>query len=407
MKKCCLFLVLCLPVAAFAQSNYKPGYVVSLNGDTIKGAVDYKEWEKNPKQIMLKSNAGTMQYTAQNAKAFAVTGLEYYETHTVSVSTDVVDINRFAARSDSDFVKDTVFLKVLATGKHLKLYSYTDALKPRYYLAETGTGAPPEELAYHLSFRSDNTSDILFVRRYRTQLQFEAEKFQVANLDNLIGRAAYGPDDLITLVSKINGEAYQQMVSQSQFGTRWFAGAGGSYSDLVFRGNIVTQDSYSVFPKISLGIDFLPNRVTQQLSLRIEAVFTGDQHTFKDSYHQTSLVFHQYTVALAPQVYYNFYNGENVKVFAGGGLLLNFSTYPNSYSVVTEGINPMPVEIHNYPDYHTLWESFILKAGVIVNKHIEIYGAYVPVTTLTNNYENLIGTITSYQAGVNFLFGAK
>jgi len=408
MKKCYLFLVLLLPVAALAQTNYKPGYVVGLKGDTIKGSIDYREWGKNPKQVTIKSNAGAVQqFTAHNAKAFAVTNLEYYETDIVSVSTDVVDINRFAARSDSDFVKDTVFLKVLARGKNLTLYSYTDGLKPRYYFAETGAGTSPEELAYHLSFRSNSTSDIQYVRRYRTQLQFEAEKFHVAGLDNLIGRAMYESDDLVRIVSKINGEAYQQMVSQSQFGARWFVGAGGSYNGMNFKGVISFGNAYSLLPSFSVGLDLLPNKDTQQLFFRVELSGTSANHEFQNTSTGQEVKITQNTASFTPQAYYSFYNGQKLKVFAGGGLAVNVSTYPIHYYGAITSTPPTAKQNTAVPDYHTVWESFILKGGVILNKKVELYAAYSPSSTLTNNYGDFSGSVVIYQAGVNFLFGAK
>jgi hypothetical protein len=39
---------LLLPVLASAQSNYKAGYVINLKGDTLKGFINYKEWNQNP-----------------------------------------------------------------------------------------------------------------------------------------------------------------------------------------------------------------------------------------------------------------------------------------------------------------------------------------------------------------------
>jgi len=49
-----LLLLLLFPFFASAQSNYKPGYVVTLPDDTIHGFIDYKEWDKNPEKISFK-----------------------------------------------------------------------------------------------------------------------------------------------------------------------------------------------------------------------------------------------------------------------------------------------------------------------------------------------------------------
>ena len=399
-----LLIILLLPVLVSAQSNYKPGYVVDLKGDTLKGLVDYREWEKNPARISFKNSAGNVQeFTDQSARAFAVNGLEYYEQHMVSVSTDPVDLGKLMPKSDSNFVTKTVFLKLLVRGKYASLYYYGDDVKPRFYFSETGDNHQPEELAYHVYYDADNA--VKNTTRYRIQLQYEAQKNNVAGLEGLIGQARYDVDDLTRIVSKINGGTGQQMVSQSLFGTRWFAGAGVNYNDMLFTGSIAYGDAYSLFPKASVGLDILPNKSTQSFFLRVEAAFTGDSHDFKDK--ETELKVNQLTASVILQAYYNFYNSEKLKIFAGGGIAVNFSTYPTHYYIADEGIDLTLTKNTGYPDYHPLWESIIFKAGVILNKKIEIYAGYSPATTLTNNYSDLAGDVVSYQVGINYLFGAK
>ncbi|MGZ3814058.1 MAG: hypothetical protein ACXVJN_20060, partial [Mucilaginibacter sp.] len=64
-----------LPLISVAQSNYKPGYVVTLKGDTIHGFINYREWNKNPRQIAFKNDINGRkgeEFTIKNAKAFAI-----------------------------------------------------------------------------------------------------------------------------------------------------------------------------------------------------------------------------------------------------------------------------------------------------------------------------------------------
>jgi len=57
MKYFYLFaFLISVSLSSLAQSNYKPGYVVDLRNDTLKGFIDYKEWENNPKTFTFKSN---------------------------------------------------------------------------------------------------------------------------------------------------------------------------------------------------------------------------------------------------------------------------------------------------------------------------------------------------------------
>jgi len=403
-----LLAVILLPAFASAQSNYKPGYVVNLKGDTLKGYINYREWEKNPAQVSFKNNSGNVQeFNTRNALAFAVAGLEYFERNIVVISEDQVELDKLGGKIDSNYRTDTVFLHVLTKGKHLALYSYRDDIKIRFYLAETGQ-LQPQELEFHVYYNAEN-ANVNYVSRYRTQLQYAAQKNGADDIgmQSAISRARYDGDELIKIVMKINGDSGTQFASKNLLGTRWFAGLGASYNDMSFSGDIEFPGSYQFSPRASFGIDFLTNKITQRLFLRAELSFTADQHDFKNSYQQSELKFNQYTASITPQAYYNFYSSEKINIFAGGGVSVNFSTYPNHYYVALGGIDATPIKQLNFPDYHTLWESIILKAGVVLNKKIEIYAGYSPPTTLTDNYTSFTGEVVSYQFGLNYLFGVK
>jgi hypothetical protein len=83
-----LFAAFLMPVISIAQSNYKPGYVVTLKGDTLTGLIDYREWNNNPKNIRFKNSHDNVpvNYSTGDSHAFAVTGREYFERFVLPVS---------------------------------------------------------------------------------------------------------------------------------------------------------------------------------------------------------------------------------------------------------------------------------------------------------------------------------
>jgi hypothetical protein len=51
MRKIILFAIFAISAAiAMAQTNPKPGYVITNNGDTIKGIIDFRTNEKLSRQ---------------------------------------------------------------------------------------------------------------------------------------------------------------------------------------------------------------------------------------------------------------------------------------------------------------------------------------------------------------------
>ena len=49
-----LLVFFALPLYTVAQSNFQPGLIVNSKGDTIHGAIDFREWENSPKTILFK-----------------------------------------------------------------------------------------------------------------------------------------------------------------------------------------------------------------------------------------------------------------------------------------------------------------------------------------------------------------
>src|SRR5579863_3363614 len=100
-------LVLCIllfPVWASAQSNYKAGYIVDLKGDTVKGLIDYREWDKNPVEVRFKTKADNTEpekISPTSVLAFGVTGLEYYESYNLRISRGQTDVAKLSIDVDT------------------------------------------------------------------------------------------------------------------------------------------------------------------------------------------------------------------------------------------------------------------------------------------------------------------
>ena len=80
MRKCLLlFFSVLLFEVAFSQENYLSGYVLTLNGDTLKGYVDYRGWEKNKGVVLFKKELSDSKivYAPLEIKGFGVNGENY------------------------------------------------------------------------------------------------------------------------------------------------------------------------------------------------------------------------------------------------------------------------------------------------------------------------------------------
>jgi hypothetical protein len=115
-----------LPLITFAQSNYKPGYVVTLKGDTLRGFIDYREWNTNPTSINFKAAIADIKsrtFTPEDVSFFDINGMETYRRYAGPISMDATDKDHLSASLDTSFRQETVFFRVLQKGNNLALYS--------------------------------------------------------------------------------------------------------------------------------------------------------------------------------------------------------------------------------------------------------------------------------------------
>lgn len=418
-----IIIALICPFTLLAQSNYKPGYVVNMKGDTLRGFINYKEWSKNPEQFSFKSSlddAEAKEFDITNAKAFAVDSFEYYERHTVKISMDSLDMNA-ANNHPTDTLPKNVFLHIISKGQHLALYRYTDRLKRRFYISETNNSQEPEELGFHARFDRQELTAMVYIRRYRTQLLYLAQQYQPGNnrLRSTVSNADYNEDELTDIVSKINGSSDARYINKGSSGIRWFAGVSANHYSLKYTGVIPLADASAsgrFTPKLDGGIDFFPFKAVQRFYIRVELGIDYHQYDYnhREPYSTPTgatidLHVKQFNTSLTPQLIYNLYNAAQLKVFVDIGIAITNSNY-GSYRLITSyDSEAFPSNVQEkYPEFNFLWMTFPLKAGVAIGKRFELYACYVPKAPISDGkYTRFQGNLTSYSAGVNFYFGGK
>jgi hypothetical protein len=104
-----LLLLLC-SCMAFAQSQFRSGYIVTLTGDTLSGFVDYKESRASNKFCSFKQNEGgnPQQFGIDDIRAYGFRNDKAYEAKSIQ-------------KKDEERVK--AFVEVLVKGR-LNLYFY-------------------------------------------------------------------------------------------------------------------------------------------------------------------------------------------------------------------------------------------------------------------------------------------
>jgi hypothetical protein len=391
MKLLYIFLLLTfLPTAIFAQSNYHEGYVLKNDGDTLKGYIDYREWAQNPKSIDFKINKGDNQllkFTPQTIKEFQITGMETYISYTGKISMDGTRFLDLSVGLDTTKQQSSIFLKQLATGDHAMLFYHNDKKKDRFFIAEKNES--PVELKYYQYYI--NERDIKEISVYRGQLILYINKFNAGNkgLMNEVARARYTQTDLEHLVDEINGvDKASNNAKTKKSSNRFFIGAGVNYTQTLYHNiNFATvPTSSTISPKIDLGYDVFVNPNVQKFILRADFSLSyisprlilpasANSHT-NDIYK-----FNQYTASIVPQVLFNFYNKDNLKVYIDAGVSFNLSGYSKTKIIDpntgTQDPTQQPYDLEPY------WANFPLQVGVMLNKKMEFSFTYTGIASYT------------------------
>jgi len=210
-----LALLALSPFLLFAQSNFQPGVVVNFKGDTLRGFIDYREWENNPETILFKQDASANPVTLSpgDIRYFSaqVGHLAEFVSYSGPVSADNTNtaINKMGIGRDTNYKRQTVFLKVLQEGKNMIIFSYTDALKTRFFLANA-LNAPPTELVYRVYWnkvQDDGLSKTVYEQDFKGQLYDAAVKLGMMTpaLKKKIKDADYKEEDIQNIAGIING----------------------------------------------------------------------------------------------------------------------------------------------------------------------------------------------------------
>jgi hypothetical protein len=408
MKIFYLLLFTALPSIVFAQSNYHEGYVLKNNGDTLKGFINYREWERSPKKIDFKLTISSGKATAYDAtaiKGFGIYGTERYISFIGTVTMAPNDFPNLSTGLDTTKQVDTLFLRQVTTGKYLTLYANKDDVKSRFFVV--GPGGAPVELIYYTYYNEDNK--IASTAQFKGQLFIYVNKTQPGNrrLFNEINTLSYNYADMEKVVDDINGISYSNGLN-----SRFFLGIAlnmtNAEENLANYDNYIPKKSKTLAPKISWGMDFFNNPQVQHLIFRVEvsASYANPRYSYTSPSYNLLYEYNQYTASVTPQILLNLYNKDNFKIYIDGGWAFNFSTYSNnkSFGRYDDPTLGTTTPVNDPYKLEAFWSNFPVQAGVVLNKRWEVFATYIHGAAYTK-YTELYASNQSINLGVKWLMG--
>jgi hypothetical protein len=188
----------------YSQENYLPGSILNLSGDTLKGFIDYRNWENNPMKISFRESVSSpvIIYSPNTISGFLVHN-ELYISAVVEAEISPTQFEELKVDPNIRIRKDTAFLQVMFHGTK-NLYYYSDKNgKQNYYLKQW----PDFELLVYKKYlkqemKSSGTSSTI-------NLIQENKRF--------IGQLALYFQDCPSLQPQINAATYSQKSLEDLF----------------------------------------------------------------------------------------------------------------------------------------------------------------------------------------------
>lgn len=408
-----LFLlgVLITPLFCSAQYNFFKGYVITNAGDTLRGYVQGKESNANPTSVKFKPavDGKVAQYSVKDLRAFSVADKEKYERYLVDISLDKVALEELSIGIDTSFVQKEVFLKVLQVGEKVNLYQYEDDLKTRFYIKENGVSTPVE-LKRHRYLDPKNPSNLVDGLEFRGVLYNLFAKYDLLkNNDQGAFKIAYDESAISNLISLLNEKEDLPKSPYAKYS--FFVGLGlnstnASYGGTHYLAHANTVHKSSLSPYLTVGIDVYANPAYRRTLFRAQLGFFYDKQNIERvvgdySINAVAHSYKRYNADLSVQILHNFYNGPKIKAYVGAGFSLNYaSTSANQfeYRYLSIGASPQPA-----PDLEKFYYSMPVKAGLFINKKIELNLSYHIPAAITK-YVSYSIKVQRFGAGVNYSF---
>lgn len=392
MKKLTLLLTL-ISFVVSAQKNYKKGYLINTQKDTIRGVIDYQEWQRSPTSIFFKENNLPTEKTIvpQDISSFTVEGVETYVSKTFEyeklprnfTKSSFETLTAYAKRT-KDLKSKTAFLRLLSDG-NIKLMTFIDLDDEEHFLIEKDKELIP--LIFHVVSIGDNATDL---KEYQNQLQNFLELKCQTLYTEMVSYKASALKNLIDNYNECNNSKkvikFEEEEGHFQFGL--MLGLSTSSSPYISRPNIAENAPWFYTPIAGVFLNYVLPRQRGKIAIQNEI----QNYRFETKYadvgftYNTLYTFDKTYIGVNSMIKYSF-TVEKPSVYMLAGISNLFEVSDKSYyQLVGFGSGDKRVIELTEPKYKP---GLIIGVGSAWNK-FGIEARYSLITALTT-FDNLSG----------------
>lgn len=371
MRKIILFAIFAISATiAMAQTNPKPGYVITNNGDTIRGVIDFRTNEKLSKQCDFWANGGAVKTTY---KPGDIEGFRFENNGKFFVT----------RRLNVTGEPELYFAEFMVQGK-MNLYCITRNSDDHFFF-EREDGEMAELTNRVANYQGDAKAALQLVKN---DVQEKREQFgKVKSLLQKSWKAVEGMDDnnmsrkkLINVVRDYHNDVctdggkcmvyeYDEKSDNIQTYFKAFTGV-AYYSTEKSDHQMYTDENYpgGAF-EIGIGVEFYLERVMQGFSVEAGIAITPEyksEHDLKGSYGKVSSTIEKNRLNVAIGMVKRFCKGNIQPLIRAGAFA---STDFKTKETIRVIYNTSPPSVESYPEN---WGSYTSHIGVYVGVGVQM-----------------------------------
>jgi hypothetical protein len=275
-----IILIFALTIHASGQVNFVTGTVVTLNGDSLTGKIDYREWKKMPEKIIFENTSGQRQsYDAASLSSFIVIPKnETYISRSVEIDMTPDDPDKVLRENiTSPYIAEkTIFILQLVKHATVSLYQFTDDYNKIhfFYVKEN---EKPVELIHHYIY-SEQSLQTEHNTKFKEQLAilFAACPTVVAKTENLKYREKELQQLVVKYLNCITPASAIEIKKKAKLPIIFGVMGGAMFNSYKFKGvNNLAQDNYSSSqsPLVGASVDIGLSRSYDKFHIITELVY--------------------------------------------------------------------------------------------------------------------------------------
>jgi len=323
-------------MSIFSQHIFKPGYYISENGQKYEVLIKDEDWRSNPVNFSFKENESSPEQSAklENVREFSIYGGANYIKATVQLDQSSLETPKLSRNITPDYIEDTVFLLLLASGDANLYYHHGRTLKNFFYSIN---GRPIEPLVYKKYISQPvnfGTQSIKENKYYQQQL----EKNLICDGTTTAARnISYTENDLVNYFNKYNActgsiESLPDTGSSTPFHLRIRPGINKSGLELNSgQGHANFEDKYNF--RLGLEGELILPFNNQKWSLIIEPTYQS--YTATSFYRDLEVTVYYKSIELPVGIRHYFYLNEGSAFFLNASYLLDFNFGNSRFDMTT------------------------------------------------------------------------